>query len=138
MLVICTLQCGVLFFELNNDARKSIDGVELDTTMLKYRIKSYMKKCLISPNKQYCACVTGIHNSVFVYDLYADDQSHTSISTYPECCDQLQWSHDSSIIVAYKREEPGAVYAVHPCVRTSQKIALRNCNYETILVDLTN
>jgi WD40 repeat protein len=134
MLIVCTAESGVIFFELDNDTRKSIDCIELDMTMIKFKIKSYMNKCILSPNKQFAACVTGLHNSVYLYDLYSSNQSYISVSTYPECCDQLTWSNDSSIIVAYKKDEPSAIYAVYPCTQSSQKIALIDCKYETLLV----
>lgn len=134
ILSLCTLECGVLFFDVTYALEDTLSVVDLEMSQLRYQIKSYFKRALPSPSHQSVACLTGINNQVYIYDMIAQEQEHVAISTYPECCDQMVWSNDSTILLCYQKTNPSNLYFVHPMTRTSQKVGLKKAKDDVILV----
>ena len=134
MLCLCTLNCGVLFFDLTEDLNSCNPTIDLELYHLKYQIRCYYKKCIPSPNGQTTACLTGLNNTVYIYDLISQDQDFTAISTYPDCCDQIVWSSDSSILLCYMKSNPTSLYFVHPFTKTSQRVRLIDTKHDMICV----
>lgn len=136
ILSLCTKNCGVLFFNITREMNEGNTTIELQFTNLIYQIRNNYKWAFISPDRARIACLTGIHNQVYIYDFVDRSQDYISISTYPDCCDTIVWSNNNSTLLCYQKSNPSSLYFVHPSTKSSQRISLNDANGDEIMVGL--
>jgi len=132
-LILCTTNYGVVILDVTdrdiNDGGSFIPHENKEVR----RIKTYYSKVILSPDARSLACVTGINNAVYFYDLVGDCSTYTTISTGREFCDEVVWSPDSSLVLCYRKNNPSYLYVLEPRRGTCQKIAV-NSSDDQIMV----